>query len=178
MFTLWADLQAATQRKPTVVRFARTWIVDAGFRAVTLYRVANLLHRYRVRFLPNAIAAQSVWSTGADIRPPAEIGPGFVIKHSVGVVIGAGARIGANCTILQNVTIGEKLGRTNDHTYPTIGDGVVVGVGAAILGPVTIGSGAVVGANSVVIRDVRAGATVVGAPARELRDGPAQRRSV
>lgn len=105
--------------------------------------------------------------TGADIAWQAEVGPGFNLLHPTGVVIGKLVKIGANCKIQDGVTIGGKGGDNDGH--PTIGEGVTIGCGAKLLGPIEVGDGAVIGANAVVLRDVPGYATAVGVPARTIR---------
>jgi serine O-acetyltransferase len=120
----------------------------------------------RIPILPEVIRAISVCLTGAEICPQAQIGPGFVIKHPAGIVVGHGVVMGSACTLLQNVTIGEKLDDTDYHSYPVIGDNVIVCAGAVIVGNITIGTDATIGANAVVLSNIPAGATAVGVPAQ------------
>ena len=106
-----------------------------------------------------------IWFS-SEVDTQARIGPGLYMPHPHGIVIGAGVKIGENVSILQRVT----LGRAGDsHVYPTIGNGVEIGAGAAVLGAITLGDGAKIGANSVVLKDVPAGAVAVGAPARLIQ---------
>lgn len=115
----------------------------------------------------SAWRAVNVALTGADFVPGCQVGAGLLIQHPNGIVIGHGAVIGDNCTILQQVTVGElRLDAAGDRRYPTIGDRVMLGAGARILGGIRVGHGAVIGANSVVLDDVPANATAVGIPAR------------
>lgn len=147
-----------------------------GFLACALLRLMHHFHQrghrrvaYKVRALNHAL-------TGADFVPGCKIGAGLLAHHPNGIVIGGGVQVGTNCTILQHVTLGEKQadGRGAPQ-YPRLGDDVVVGAGAAILGPVTLGDGSVVGANAVVLSDAPQGSTVVGNPARIVprREAPA-----
>ena len=146
-------------------------IGNNGYHAVLFYRLANWLYIRRIPVLPQLLTSIALCMTGAEIFPQARIAPGLTIKHPGGIVIGSGAKIGRDCTILQNVTLGEKLGASGDHSYPTIGNRVTICAGAVIVGPVTIGDDATIGANAVVLMDVPAGATAVGVPARILRSG-------
>ncbi len=168
MDTLREDLRALLRPQgieASAYQAIRSFVLYPGFRAVIYYRLAAWLHRRGVKILPLLVFARTTSATGADIWPQAEIGPGFVVRHTP-VYVGIGVRIGRNCTLLQNVTLGEKLAPGTAERYPILGDDVVVGAGAVVLGPVRIGDGAVIGANSVVTRDVPAGAVAVGAPAR------------
>jgi len=163
-----ADVEAAAGRPLSARVLARCYLFDMGFRAVLYYRLANWLVTRKVKYLPNLIAARCLRVFGADILPQAAIGPGLVIKHPVGLVIGFGTRIGRNCVLMQNVTLGEKYSAGTEGRYPVLGDDVTVCAGAVVLGGLRIGSGAVVGANSVVTRDVAEGVVVAGAPARVI----------
>ncbi len=116
--------------------------------------------------------AISRFATGVDIHPGARIGPGLFIDHGMGTVIGATAEIGRDVTLLHQVTLGARGGARQGSCgkrHPTVGDRVVVGAGAKLLGPIRIGSDARIGANAVVLEDVPAGATAVGVPARIAR---------
>lgn len=146
-------------------------LFSTAAHAAVLFRLASLVARTPLRPLAFALRAFSVVWAGTEIHPDAVIGPGLMIVHSTGVVVGGGSRIGADCRISQGVTVGE-LGRgSRDGSLgsPTIGDGVTIGVNAVVLGPCTVGDGVVIGANSVVTRDVPARAVVAGAPARVIR---------
>jgi serine O-acetyltransferase len=150
-------------------RLAYYYASHPGFRAVLLFRIAHALHAGGWPRAARFVANHSLASTGCDIRPEADIGPGLLLHHPAGIVIGGGARIARNCTILQGVTVGEKYSAAADHSYPQIGDGVTLCAGAVLLGAICVGSGSVIGANAVVLQDVPAGAVAVGAPARILR---------
>ena len=163
---LIADYERSYARPASLFRLVAAYFLNPGFRTTVLYRLANLAWRAGHIHLGLAIAAHNLKVTGADIQPGASIGPGLVIRHPVGIVVGIRVVIGSNCTLLQSTTLGEKLASTDDHTYPVLGDEVTVCAGAVVVGGISIGSGAVIGANSVVVRDVPAGATAVGAPAR------------
>jgi len=165
-----ADYQRYRGRPASLIRVVGSYLLNPGFRATLLHRLASQAWRASHVRLGLAIAAHALKITGADIYPSASVGPGLLIRHPVGVVVGSGVVIGANCTLLQGTTLGEKLIPSNDHSYPVLGDDVTICSGAVIVGGISIGSGAVIGANSVVVRDVPAGATAVGAPARLLSE--------
>jgi len=157
------DVDAAMSRDPAVRSRAEVVFGYPGLHAVWGYRVHHRWwlrgHRLAARLLSQWLRAR----TGVEIHPGAVIGRRFFIDHGMGVVIGETAEIGDDVMIYHDVTLGGRsLARVKRH--PTLEDGVVVGAGARILGPVTIGAGAQVGANAVVVRDVPAGAVVVGVP--------------
>jgi len=145
-----------------------TWEVITcypGFHALLVHRLAHGLWGMRLRWLARLVSHIGRWLTGIEIHPDAQIGRRFFIDHGMGVVIGETAEIGDDCTLYHGVT----LGGTSWHKgkrHPTLGNGVVLGAGAKILGPITIGDGARVGSNAVVVKSVPPGATAIGIPAR------------
>ncbi len=157
------DVDAAILRDPAVRSRAEVALGYPGLHAVWAYRLHHRLwlrgHRLAARLLSQATRA----TTGIEIHPGATIGRRFFIDHGMGVVIGETAEVGDDVMIYHDVTLGGRsLAKTKRH--PTIGDGVVIGAGARVLGPVVVGAGAQIGANAVVVRDVPAGAVVVGVP--------------
>lgn len=131
-----------------------------GPKALVMHRIANKLYKSEFFFLARLVAEISRWMTGIELHPGATIGRRLVIDHGVGVVIGETAVIGDDCIIFHGVTLGGvKFDPVKRH--PTVGNGVMIGTGAKVLGPITIGDGAIIGANSVVIRDVPPGAVMV-----------------
>ncbi len=134
-----------------------------GVHAVALHRVAHFLWRHRWRWLAQATARLARFLTGIEIHPGARLGRRFFIDHGHGVVIGETAEVGDDCTLYQGVTLGGTSWQPNKR-HPTLGNNVVVGAGAKVLGPITVGDGVRIGSNSVVVKDVPAGATVVGIP--------------
>ena len=138
-----------------------------GFHALLLYRFSHGLWNLRLRWLARLLSHLGRWLTGIEIHPAASIARRFFIDHGMGVVIGETAVIGTDCTLYQGVTLG-GTSWIKGKRHPTLGDNVVIGAGAKILGPVTIGDGARVGSNAVVVKDVPAGATAIGIPARIL----------
>lgn len=151
-------------------RVLRGLLLDAGLQCVLLYR---LQQSCQGRYMPVAhlVSRLNLLCSGADIVPGFDAGPGLLMRHPVGIVLGRGARVGRDCTLLQGVTLGERYLDGRDGRYPVLDDEVTVASNAIILGAVTIGHGATVGANSVVLSDVPAGRTVVGAPARLIDSG-------
>lgn len=157
------DVDAAIARDPAVRSRSEVVLAYSGMHAVWAYRLHHGLwvrgHRLTARLLSQAARA----ATGVEIHPGAVIGRRFFIDHGMGVVIGETAEIGDDVMMYHDVTLGGRsLNRTKRH--PTLGDGVVVGAGARVLGPVVVGAKAQIGANAVVVRDVPAGAVVVGVP--------------
>lgn len=132
-----------------------------GPKAIALHRLAHHFYILKLYFLARLVAEISRWLTGIEIHPGATLGKRLVIDHGFGVVIGETAVIGDDCIIFHGVTLGGlKFDPVKRH--PTVGNKVLIGTGAKILGPILIGDGAMIGANAVVIRDVPAGATIVG----------------
>jgi len=136
-----------------------------GLWAMFFYRISNFLYKKGLRFLPRFISAIGQFLTTVDIHPAATIGCRVFIDHAVGVVIGETAIIGNDVLIYQQVTLG-GVSTSHGKRHPTIGNNVIVGTGAKVLGNINIGEGAKIGANSVVVKDVPAYATAVGIPAR------------
>ena len=159
------DIRVALDRDPAAVSKLQVIFTYPGFHARLHHRVAHTLHRKRMQFMARLVSYASRFVTGIEIHPGAKIGEGFFIDHGMGVVIGETAEIGDNVTLHQGVTLGgTSQQRTKRH--PTLGNNVVVGVGAQVIGNITIGDNSKVGAGSVVIKSVPANATVVGVPGR------------
>lgn len=133
--------------------------------SVLNHRLSHFLYKKRLYFLARLISQISRFFTGIEIHPGAVIGKKFFIDHGMGVVIGETAEIGYNVTMYHGVTLG-GTGKDKGKRHPTIGDNVIIGAGAKILGPITIGNDVKIGSNSVVLRDVPNGATAVGIPAK------------
>jgi len=159
------DIKAAFEHDPAAVSTLEILIAYPGFHARQYHRVAHTLFKWRVPVLPRLISHISRFCTGIEIHPGATIGEGFFVDHGMGVVIGETSVIGDNVTLYQGVTLG---GTSQQHVkrHPTLGNNVVVGVGAQVIGDITIGDNAKVGAGSVVVNSVPPNATVVGVPGR------------
>jgi serine O-acetyltransferase len=142
-----------------------------GFHALMFYRMARRLWRWRLLFLARFVSHIGRWLTGIEIHPGAEIGRRLFIDHGMGVVIGETAVLGDDVTLYQGVTLG-GTSLAGGKRHPTLEDGVVVGAGAQVLGPLTVGRGARIGANAVVLKDVPAEVTMVGIPARVVQPRP------
>lgn len=135
--------------------------------ALIAYRMAHCLYTKKLFFLARLISQIARFFTGIEIHPGAKIGKGLVIDHGMGVVIGETAEIGDNVLIYHGVTLG-GTGKDKGKRHPTVGNNVVIGAGAKVLGPIYISSNSKIGANSVVLKDVPEGATAVGIPAKNI----------
>jgi serine O-acetyltransferase len=162
------DLQAVFDRDPAATSKLEVILTYAGFHALLAYRISHRLKAMGVPFLPRAISQLARWLTGVEIHPSATIGTGFFIDHGMGVVIGETAEIGDYVTLFQGVTLG-GTGKERGKRHPTLGNHVVVGAGAKILGGITIGDNVKIGANSVVLKNVAANSTVIGVPGRVIK---------
>jgi serine O-acetyltransferase len=161
----FARLRAIKGRGP-VFALVDALLLDSGFQALLAHRLAHGLWRLRVPLLPALLRRWAIAACAVDILPAADIGGGCVIAHGVGLVVGGNTRLGADCTLLHGVTLGEV--RFDEDVCPRLGDRVTVGAGAIVLGGIVVGSDATIGAGSVVREDVPPGATVAGVPARVL----------
>jgi len=167
------DLEAARHRDPAARSMLEVGLAYPGVHAVWVYRLAHRMWRNPSLRLPARLVSQLARAvTGIEIHPGARLGRRLFIDHGMGVVIGETAEVGDDVVLFHGSTLGGKTMR-HGKRHPTLGDNVVVGAGAKILGPVWIGSGAQVGANAVVIHDVPAGAIAVGVPA-QIRLRPAK----
>jgi serine O-acetyltransferase len=166
--TIRQDLKAVFDRDPAATSTLEVILTYAGFHALIAYRLAHWLKSYGIPIVPRAISQLARWLTGIEIHPSALIGTGFFIDHGMGVVIGETAEIGDYVTLFQGVTLG-GTGKERGKRHPTLGNHVVVGAGAKILGGITIGDNVKIGANSVVLKSVSANSTVIGVPARIIK---------
>lgn len=170
------DIACVASRDPAANSRIEVLLTYPGVHAIVWHRFANRLWRRGLRFSARFLAWLARTLTNVDIHPAATIGRRFFIDHGAGVVIGETAEIGDDVTLYHGVTLGGTSWRAGKR-HPTLEDGVLVGCGAKILGPITVGRGARVGANSVVIQPVPPGMTVIGIPGRIVRE-PAERRRV
>lgn len=170
-YAIYRDFKACFERDPaarTPLGVLEVLLLYSGFHAVFWHRINHLLHGLKIPFIPRLIAQLVRFFTGVEIHPGAKIGPGFFIDHGMGVVIGETAEIGENVTLYQGVTLG-GTGRERGKRHPTLGDNVVVGAGAKVLGNIRLGNNVKVGAGSVVVHPVPDNCTVVGVPAEIVR---------
>lgn len=158
-------VRAIRERDPAARTTIEIYATYPGLHAIALHRLAHRLQRHGRRLLARAVSHVGRFLTGIEIHPGAAIGRGVFIDHGMGVVIGETAIVGDDVTLYQGVTLG-GTGKERGKRHPTVERGVVVGVGASILGAVTVGEGAKIGAGAVVLRDVPAHTTAVGVPAR------------
>ncbi len=159
------DIACVFERDPAA---RSTWEVMTcypGFHALTMHRLSHWLWGHRLRWLARLNSHLTRFLTGIEIHPGATIGRRVFIDHGMGVVIGETAEIGDECTLYHGVTLGGTSWNKGKR-HPTLARGVVIGAGAKVLGPIAVGEGAKIGSNAVVVRDVPAGATAVGIPAR------------
>ena len=162
------DIRSIRERDPAARSGLEVFLLYSGLHAVIYHRIAHFFYRHNLRFLARLISQTSRFLTGVEIHPGARIGRGLFIDHGSGVVIGETCEIGDDVTIYQGVTLG-GTGKETGKRHPTIGDGVVIGSGARILGPFRVGNGAKIAASAVVLEEVPEDATAVGVPARIVR---------
>lgn len=159
------DIRVVFERDPAARSAWEVLVCYPGLHAQWFYRAAHWLWLRKLHFLARLVSHLGRFFTGIEIHPGATIGRGFFIDHGMGVVIGETAEIGDNVTLYHGVTLGGVSWR-KEKRHPTVGDHVVVGAGAKVLGPITIGAHSRIGANSVVVKDVDPYSVVVGVPGR------------
>ena len=165
------EIASVRERDPAAQSGAEVLLLYPGLHAIFAYRIAHILHGLGYKFTARMLSQAARTFTGIEIHPAAKIGRGLFIDHGAAVVIGETAEIGDNCTLYQGVTLGGN-GKETGKRHPTLGDNVLVGAGAKILGGFKIGSNSKIAANAVVLGEVPENATAVGIPARIVkRDG-------
>jgi len=173
LYLISKDLKAAKERDPAARSSFEVIFTYPGFHSLCFHRVSHLLWNLKLKFIARFLSNISRIITSVEIHPAALIDEGFFIDHGAGLVIGETAIIGKNVTIYQQATLGgispsiDSASQRDLKRHPTLGDNVIVGSGAQILGPIHIGSNSRIGANAVVIRDVPENMTYVGVPARK-----------
>ena len=165
--TLIADIRIIFERDPAARNWLEVLFCYPGLQALIFYRIAHWLRLVGIPFVPRLISHIARFLTGIEIHPGAQIGKGVFIDHGMGVVIGETAIVGDYTLIYQGVTLG-GTGKESGKRHPTIGEQVVVGAGAKVLGNIQIGNNVRIGAGSVVLRDVPSDCTVVGIPGRVI----------
>ncbi|PJA73623.1 MAG: serine O-acetyltransferase, partial [Nitrospirae bacterium CG_4_9_14_3_um_filter_53_35] len=163
-----SDFQAVFEMDPAATSKLEVILTYSGFHAILAYRFSHWLYKHKVPFFPRLISQLARFLTGVEIHPAATIGKRFFIDHGMGVVIGETSEIGDNVTLYQGVTLG-GTGKEHTKRHPTLGNNVVVGAGAKILGSMSIGDNVKIGANAVVLTPVPANSTVVGVPGRIVK---------
>jgi len=168
--SLKADVRIIFEKDPAAKGLVEVVLFYPGLHAVLAYRLAHWLHKQNIPVLPRLVAFLARFATGIEIHPAALIGKNFFIDHGMGVVIGETAIIGDNVLMYQGVTLG-GTGKQLGKRHPTLGDNVVVGAGAQVLGNIEIGNNVRIGAGSVVLHTVPSDCTVVGVPGRVVYQG-------
>ena len=165
------DIRVVFERDPAAKSVFEVILAYPGLHAIWIHRIAHRFYRWRLYTVARLISHIGRFLTGIEIHPGAKIGRRFFIDHGLGVVIGETAEIGDDCTLYQGVTLG-GTGKEKGKRHPTLGNRVLVGVGAKVLGAIHIGDNSRVGAGAVVVKDVPPNCTVVGIPGRVvIRDG-------
>lgn len=162
------EISLVFERDPAARSKAQVLFLYPGVKAVINYRIAHYLHNKGLYFIADWLSKRTRKKTGIEIHPAAKIGKGVFIDHGMGVVIGETAIVGDNCTIYQGVTLG-GTGKEKGKRHPTIGNNVMIGSGAKVLGPFTIGDNSKVAANAVVLNEIPPNSTCVGVPARVVK---------
>ena len=162
------DIKSILERDPAARNAFEVALLYPGFHAVLSHRFAHMLYKCGLRFIPRLISQLTRFFTKIEIHPGATIGKGLLIDHGCGVVIGETTVIGDDCTIYQGVTLG-GTGKETGKRHPTLGNNVMVGAGAKILGPFKVGDNSKIAANAVLLQEVEQGSTCVGVPARVVK---------
>lgn len=167
MKELYLDAKNIMEKDPAAKSILEVIILYQGFHALVFHRIAHFIYNHNLFFLSRFVSQFARFITGIEIHPGAKIGKRLFIDHGNGVVIGETAEIGNNCTIYHQVTLG-GTGKNKNKRHPNIGNNVLIGAGAKILGPIKIGDNVKVGAGAVVLKDIKSNKTVVGVPAKEI----------
>lgn len=162
------DIEYIMENDPAARTKIEVLLLYPSLHALIMYRISHLFYNKKLFFISRLISQISRFITGIEIHPGAKIGEGILIDHGMGVVIGETAEIGNRVTIYHGTTLG-GTGKDTGKRHPTVGNDVVIGAGAKVLGPVNIGSNVKIGANAVVLKDVPSGATVVGIPGKVIK---------
>ena len=171
------DIASIIERDPAARSIWEVLTCYPGLHAIWIHRIGHWLWTHGLQWLGRLTSHIGRWLTGIEIHPAAVVGRRVFIDHGMGVVIGETAEVGDDCTIYQGVTLGGTSLYRGAKRHPTLGKGVVVGAGAKVLGGFTVGDGANIGSNAVVVKEVPAGATVVGVPGRIVDEAAAQKKA-
>jgi serine O-acetyltransferase len=170
MFTrIKEDIKSVFDRDPAARSTIEVLLNYPGMHAIWFHRLSHKCWKANWKFIARCLSTFSRWLTGVEIHPGATLGRRFFIDHGMGIVIGETAEIGDDCTLYHGVTLGGTSWNAGKR-HPTLGNNVVIGAGAQVLGPIYIGDGGKVGSNSVVVKDLPANSTAVGIPARVVND--------
>ena len=167
--SLLYDAKKIAKRDPAARSVVGVIFLYSGFHAIVYHRISHFCYKYKLLSLARWVSQVARHKTGIEIHPGAKIGRGLFIDHGMGIVIGETAVIGDNCTIYHGVTLGGRGHSKGERRHPVIGDNVLVGAGAKLLGPITVGNDVSIGANAVVLHDIPDYATVVGVPGKVVR---------
>lgn len=170
------DTEAVIARDPATNSKVEAILFSSGLHAIFIHRIAHFIWKKGFKLTARFIAQVARFLTGIEIHPAAKIGSGFFIDHGMGVVIGETTQIGKNVTLYHDVTLGgrtvfDEKGKLMTKRHPTIGDNVIIGSGAQVLGPIKIGNNAKIGSNCIVVKDVMPNETVVGLAAHKVKSG-------
>lgn len=165
---LYLDAKNIKKKDPAAKNIFEVMLLYPGFHALLFHRIAHFFYKIKLFFIARLISQLSRFITGIEIHPGAKIGKRLFIDHGMGIVIGETAQIGDDCTIYHQVTLG-GTGKEKKKRHPTLGNNVMVGTGARVLGPIYIGNNVKVGASAVVLKDVEDNTTVVGIPAKPIK---------
>ena len=174
---LYADAKNILSKDPASRNVLEVIILYPGFHILVFYRVAHFMYVHKLFFIARLISQLGRFFTGIEIHPGAKIGRRLFIDHGMGIVIGETATIGDDCTIYHGATLG-GTGKDKDKRHPDLGNNVMVGAGAKILGPIKIGNNVKIGANAVVLKNVSDDRTVVGIPGRIINKDKIKWKSV
>jgi len=165
--TLYYEAKRIYENDPAANSIFEVIMLYPGFKALVYYKISHFLYNKKLYFLARSISQFSKFLTGIEIHPGAKISKGLLIDHGTGIVIGETTIIGENCTIYHGVTLG-GTGKEKNKRHPIIGNNVLIGCGAKVLGNIKVGDNAKIGANAVVLNDVSKNTTVVGIPAKKV----------
>ena len=174
--TLKKDIQIVLERDPASRNPLEILLCYPGFHAMIFYRIGHWLWKNKLFLMGRLLCHLGRFLTGIEIHPAAKIGVGFFIDHGMGVVIGETAEVGDHCMIYHGVTLG-GFSRKKEKRHPTIGNNVVIGAGAKVLGAITVGDNCKIGSGSVVLEDVPRNSTVIGVPGRIIYRDPSGKRA-
>ena len=171
--SLYRDAKNIKEKDPATRNILEVLLLYPGFHILIFHRVAHFLYKIKLKLFARLISQIGRFFTGIEIHPGAQIGKRLFIDHGMGIVIGETAQIGDNCTIYHGSTLG-GTGKDKNKRHPTIGNNVLVGAGAKVLGPIFIGDNVKIGAGSVVLNNIKSNSTVVGIPGKIVKEKAVQ----